>query len=446
MAGNGSAAQVRIEAASSGQRGHDLRIGPQPGYVISGSSDLNRVLMEPLRRVELRTLCLERRARRPSEKAMRSNATVEVAGIITFGKRAQVLFEALDADAQDAAYREVAEAVAKRLDTSLSGLVVHRDESAPHAHFQLPGVTHRGYPVSRVAKIGALRDLQTIAAEVMARHAPGIERGTSKAARLAAGEAYGDVVHRSVKELHADLPAEIAAAKAEAAARIGVLATEIAAAENKARVNEDRAEKAQLKAKGEGDKARKAAKNVETYERRAETAKAELERLTAELEAREVEVAAREAAMAAKEADLTRREKALATEAEWTARAMGNLAIAVGQATTGRHLEEITAEDMADKPKEFAALRDAAPEGRPTWGFQAEFWSHNFSFGGQPGPLPRRSARPARRPSPRWPRSLATGSRCWPPPGTRPGSRRQWRSRQRGEVSSMTRGSRRGRS
>ena len=307
MAGNGSAAQVRIAAAGPGQRAHDLRIGPQPGYVISGSSDLNRVLMEPLRRVELRTICLERRARRPSEKAMRSNATVEVAGIITFGKRAQVLFEALDADAQDAAYREVAEAVAKRLDTSLSGLVVHRDESAPHAHFQLPGVTHRGYPVSRVAKIGALRDLQTIAAQVMARHAPGIERGTAKTLRLAKGEKYADVVHRSVKQLHADLPAEIAAAKAEAATRIAALATEIAAAEDKARVNEDRAEKARLKARGEGDKARKAARNAEAYERRAGDAKAELERLTAELEAlrgREEALVGREVAAATREAQL----------------------------------------------------------------------------------------------------------------------------------------------
>lgn len=387
MAGNASAVQVRIEAAGLGQRAHDLRIGPQPGYVVSGSSGLNRILIEPLKRTELRTLCLERRARRPSQKAMRSNATVDVAGIITFGKQAQVLFEALDADAQDTAYREVAEAMALRLDTSLSGLVVHRDETAPHAHFQLPGVTHQGYPVSGVAKIGALRDLQTIAAQVMARHAPGIERGTSKALRLAAGEDYADVVHRLVSELHADLPAEAAAKEARAVARIAELQAQIAEGETKVRVNEERTEKARLKAKGEGEKARKAAKNVETYERRANAAKAELKRLTAELGTREAALETREAAVAAKEADLTRREKALATEAQWTARAMGNLAVAVDQAMTGRHLEEITAEDMADKPKQFAVLRDAAPEGRPTRGFQSAFWAHNFSDSGLPSPL-----------------------------------------------------------
>ena len=272
MAGNGSAAQVRIASAGPGQRGHDLRLGAQPGYVVSGMSEENRVLQEPLRQVELRTICLERRARRPSKKAMRSNATVEVAGIITFGRQAQALFEALDADAQDAAYREVAEAVAQRLDTSLSGLVVHRDESAPHAHFQLPGVTHHGYPVSRVAKIGALRDLQTIAARVMARHCPGIERGTPKAVRLAEGEDYADVVHRSVKELHADLPAEIAALKGRAEA-----------AHAKAEKNERLAEGSRAKAAEDGARADKAAKRAETYERRASEARAELERLSAEV-------------------------------------------------------------------------------------------------------------------------------------------------------------------
>ena len=276
MAGNAGAVQVRVGLANvgnvGGQRAHDLRIGPQPSYVVAARTPLNRVLVKPLHGAELRATCLDRRTRRETRRAMRHNAAVAIIGIVTFGHRAQALFEALNAERQDAAYRAVVEAVAERLDTSVSGLVIHLDESAPHAHFQLVGVTHQGHPVSRVAKISALRDLQTIAAEVMARHAPGIERGTPKALRLAAGEDYADVVNRSVKELHADLPAEIAALEARAEA-----------ARAKAEKNERLAETARAKAIEDDARASKAAKRAETYEHRAEDARAELERLSAEV-------------------------------------------------------------------------------------------------------------------------------------------------------------------
>ena len=100
------------------------------------------------------------------------------------------------------------------------------------------------------------------------------------------------------------------------------------------------------------------------------------------------ELRAREKATAAKEADLARREKELAKEVEWTTRVMGNVRVAVDQAMSGRHLEEIAAEDMAAEPKKFAALRKAAPGGRVTRGFQAEFWAFNFSDSGTPAPVP----------------------------------------------------------
>ena len=276
MASNAGAVQVRVELANvgnvGGQRAHDLRIGPQPGYVVAARTPLNRILVKPLHGAELRAICLDRRARRETRRAMRHNVAVALIGIVTFGHRAQALFEALDAEGQDAAYRAVVEALAERLGTSVSGLVVHCDESAPHAHFQLLGVTHDGHPVSRTAKAGALRDLQTIAAEVMARHAPGIERGTPKALRLAAGEDYADVVNRSVKELHADLPAEIAALEARAEA-----------ARAKAEKNERLAETARAKAAEDDARADRAAKRAQTYEHRAEDARAELDRLSAEV-------------------------------------------------------------------------------------------------------------------------------------------------------------------
>ena len=326
MPGNASAVQVRIQATSAagagGQRGHDLRLGAKPGYVAGERTPLNRVLVPPLTGAELRRESERRRARRATRRAMKSNAGVGVCGIVTFGHAAQPLFERLSPDAQDAAYREVAEAVARRLGTDLTGLVVHRDESAPHAHFQLVGYCRDGTPVSTVAKRGALRDLQTLAAEVMGRHAPGIERGFSKIARLQGGATPAEVVHRSVAELHDELPHEIAALRAQVAGLEG----ERTAAEEKARRNEALARKAEAKVQraeaADAERARKAARTLEAYERRGAAARAEAERLEGEAVALRGRLDALEAALArAEETDRARAaEQRAAAEAEAVAR------------------------------------------------------------------------------------------------------------------------------
>lgn len=274
--GNPKAAQTRIATrnavAIGGQRAHDLRIGPQPSYVDTARLSLNRVLIEPLTGTKLRSICEERRAQRDTDRAMKSSASVGVAGIITFGHEAQKLFERLTPDQQDAAYREVAEAVARRLNSTLTGLVIHADESAPHAHFQLPAYDLTGHPVSETAKRGALRDLQTITAEVMGRHAPGIERGRPKWARLQGGASPAEVVNRSVSQLHDELPAEIAAKEAE-----------LAEVQVKLQTNLDRLAKSQAEVAAEGQKADKARKRAATYEGRVQKAQADLYRIEAEL-------------------------------------------------------------------------------------------------------------------------------------------------------------------
>lgn len=274
--GNPRAAQTRIAhcnaTSTGGQRAHDLRIGPQPSYVDADRSHLNRVLMEPMTGTKLRAICEERRSQRETKLAMKSSASVGVAGIITFGHEAQQIFDRLPPEQQDAAYRETAQAIAARLNTTLTGLVVHVDESAPHAHFQLPAYDLSGHPISETAKRGALRDLQTITAEVMGRHAPGIERGNSKQDRLKAGASPAEVVNRSVAQLHDDLPAEIAAKEAE-----------LAEVQAKLQTNLDRLAKAQEEAATEGQKAEKARKRASTYEGRAQKAQAELDGIAAEL-------------------------------------------------------------------------------------------------------------------------------------------------------------------
>ena len=405
-AANPRAAQVRIRSASAtrvgGQRAHDLRIGPQPDYVDHDRFHLNRVLIEPRTGTALRRESECRRALRNTRRAMKSNAGIAVTGIVTFGHEAQAIFEHLSLDAQDAAYRELTEAVAARLDTDLTGLVVHADESAPHAHFQLTGYDRQGRPISDQAKRGVLRDLQDITAEVMGRHAPGIERGHSKVGRLKAGAKPAEVVNLSVAELHDRLPADLAIARARTTEEVARLNAQAQAAREKLAKNESLAERAALKAQGEGTRAEKAARNAETYERRAQVARealydleGRLDILQHDLSAQRVALTARETALDRKEAklndravELDRQEARQEREAEWTAHAMGNLTVALDRAISGRHDVEITPEDMANEPEQFAILRDAAPDKRPTWGFRAAFWTHNRSNDGKPGPLP----------------------------------------------------------
>ena len=298
MAGNAYAVQLRLEITPSltaaGQRKHDLRLGAQPSYVATTLSVTNRVVMVPLTAPELRRECERRRANRTTRRAMKANAGIGVRGIITFGHKAQPIFERLPPEAQDQAYREVAEAAASRLGTTLSGLVVHRDESAPHAHFQLVGYCLDGTPVSQVAKRGPLRDCQTLAAEIMGRYAPGIERGFSKADRLRGGDNPAEVVHWSVAELHDRLPEEIATLRG----RIEELQGQLAASEEKAATNERRAEAARRKAEGDEARAEKASKNAAIYERRLEAARAEGDRLRGEVVAAEARVETAERARA----------------------------------------------------------------------------------------------------------------------------------------------------
>lgn len=289
MPANPKAVQIRISGATAsqvgGQRAHDLRIGAQPDYVATERSHLNRVLVGNATGSELRTLCEKRRELREEkvQRAMKSNAAVGFSGIITFGHTAHGYFEGLTADQQDAAYRKVAEAVAKRLETSLHGLVVHLDETSNHAHFQLAGVTFSGDPVSQIAKRQALRDLQTIAAEVMQKFDRRIERGTSRMKRLAEGEDYADTVHKSGAEMRAKMSEDLPALNSELDSKsreitllnadILTRTKEIKAALAKAQKNEDRADKARQKAAADDDRAVKALRNAELYDGRAKNAR-----------------------------------------------------------------------------------------------------------------------------------------------------------------------------
>ncbi|MDE4061916.1 plasmid recombination protein [Phaeobacter gallaeciensis] len=216
---NPRAGSVRIAADTmsgySGQRRHDLRIGTVPKYVDEKRVHLNRVLIAPPTPAEMREIAQARRARRDTQRAMKSNAAVATAGIITFGSEAAQMFEALSQEDQDAAFRDLAEAVAAHLNTSLHALVVHLDEATIHAHFALCAYDDDGVPLSRATRPAILSELQDLTAEILQRYCPEIERATRYGDRLAAGAEWADVIHKTVKQLHRELPGDLAAKRAE---------------------------------------------------------------------------------------------------------------------------------------------------------------------------------------------------------------------------------------
>jgi hypothetical protein len=162
---------------------------------------------------------------------MKSNAAVVTVGIVTFGHRAQNVFNRLPEEMQDRAFTELAQEIAAQLKTSLEALVVHLDETATHAHFTMRAYNDDGEPISNATRLGDMSELQDLAAEVMQRYAPEIERGNKKKARLEAGANYPDTLHRTVKQLHEDLPHEKAMLEAE----IEAMSQEIAVKEKAAK-------------------------------------------------------------------------------------------------------------------------------------------------------------------------------------------------------------------
>lgn len=270
------AISVRIKSVSTakagGQRRHDCRIGSQPAYVDSERTSTNSVLVEPLGGAELRRICVERTASQGGRKrALRRDAAVATTGILTFSKDAQSAIQGLSVAEQDRRIRQSCEAIAAELGCELTGLVVHRDESALHAHLQVPARRPDGTAVSKVADCSKLQD---VGAEAWADL--GITRGKPKTQRMAAGEPLSAWVHRSVRHLHRDLPAEIEQAQADrddAVKRLGQM---------EGRVTETRARLAAVE--GQAAKAEKLAARLGTYEKRLADRQAKLAEVDRELE------------------------------------------------------------------------------------------------------------------------------------------------------------------
>jgi len=214
---------VRLATATRsehrGQQAHDLRTGPIPDYVDSNRSKDNSYLIESPDPHAMAAECLARRQSRTDLKrkacSIRKDGIVALEGLLSFSHEAQPDILALSTEDQDRRYLDAAKAAADALGTTLVGLAVHRDESAPHAHFALTGYGHDGKPISTKLAKGSCSRLQDAVAPAYANL--GITRGKYIAERIRDGEDYSKTIHRTVRELHRDLPLELEAARAQVA-------------------------------------------------------------------------------------------------------------------------------------------------------------------------------------------------------------------------------------
>jgi tetrahydromethanopterin S-methyltransferase subunit G len=212
---------------------------------------------------------------------MKRDAAIAIAGIITFGKEAQPHIEKLSVDEQNELFLESAQEIAKKLGTSLDGLSVHRDESAVHAHFQMTGYGLDGSPLSKKIDIKMCSVLQDIGAKPFQKI--GISRGERIGDRISRGDDYSKTIHRSVRELHSDLPKELEAAhKKVAEMENRVEKTESKLNQVRDQLAQEQSSKRDLKAKNEAlekDQV-KLEKRLKTYEKRLDDRTAELKRLS----------------------------------------------------------------------------------------------------------------------------------------------------------------------
>ena len=210
---------VRIEHKAKDkttfQNRHDMRKGHIPKYVDQSKSNLNSVVIEPVSYGMLKEICDTRRSGRETQKKMKSTASIATVGIITFSTDAQKIINALPSAEQDIIFKEVSSAIAKRLDNEITGLVVHRDEYAIHGHFQMPAYSKSGIPTSKIVNRKIASELQDIAGACVMKY--GISRGIKKAVRIENGEDVKKTIHRSVAQLHEDLPYEIESLELELA-------------------------------------------------------------------------------------------------------------------------------------------------------------------------------------------------------------------------------------
>ena len=220
---------------------HNLRQGPPPKYVDPARAHLNAVLFGP-EAGDFKAAALasaERYQNRVGQKVQRKQALL-VEGIVTFSRAAQPIVQQDLEQAHARALALVEEIVRTHgHGAKLVSLVYHGDECAPHYHFLLEGVGDDGRAVLQRFQRREGTHLQDLAGRAFAPM--GIQRGIPVIQRMQRGDDRSKVVHRSVRQLHVDLPKELATKQRQVAA----VAVDLAELQAKASTTESRLNKAQ---------------------------------------------------------------------------------------------------------------------------------------------------------------------------------------------------------
>lgn len=281
-----NAVVVRLERLSnkelSHQRRHDLRTFKNaPNYIDTTRTHLNSILIQPIaNRKKLLEVVSQRRANR--KRKLKRDAVLLWSGLIGFGHEAQEKIERLSKDEQDKLFYNVVKAIADYLETDIESLVVHRDETAVHCHFTLFNHTRDGTTLSKKLKPQVLSEIQDLASQVLRENGLDIGRGKKKFHRLIDNEPYSKVVHRTVRQLHRDLPFELEELK-ERVEKLKAIEVELI---EKIKTNEERIKRLQEKIekysqdeKAYQEKIAQAEKTLQTYEKRKETAVKEFQEI-----------------------------------------------------------------------------------------------------------------------------------------------------------------------
>ncbi len=260
---------------------HNLRQGPPPGYVDPARAHLNAVLFGP-EAGDFKAAALastERYRNRVGQKVQRKQALL-VEGIVTFSRAAQPLVQQDLEQAHARALALVEEIVRTHgHGARLVSLVYHGDESAPHYHFVLEGVGADGRAVLQRFQRREGTHLQDLAGLAFAPM--GIQRGIPVIQRMQRGDDRSKVVHRSVRQLHADLPKELAAKQRQVAAvAVDLAELQAKASTTESRLNDAHADLAKMQAQASVDAAR-----VSTLEKRIKHYTARLANQRAQIDA-----------------------------------------------------------------------------------------------------------------------------------------------------------------
>lgn len=192
-----------------GQHAHDFRT-QVPGYVDSEKVKDNRVLFgKDVTPQTIKDSIFEQslRIRKATKKAPRKDANFFLSAVISFSKEARQMVNENPPESLDTLAVKYAEDFSSKFDVKLLYCGVHVDESTRHYQFFTENINGKGNSLKNQLTKKDLSALQDRAGEIFAE--VGLSRGIKKIERIANGEDYSKTVHRSVKQLHEDLPREI---------------------------------------------------------------------------------------------------------------------------------------------------------------------------------------------------------------------------------------------